>query len=102
MNRYMFVLVVAPFLAAAACSPKRPNLPDPVAECPVAVEVQTVVRNVYVPLDDRITREVVDPSPDKSKTYGEAVTDADRRAVLLQTCNSQLREAREQQGTIKQ
>jgi hypothetical protein len=97
----MIALCFAPLLAAASCSPSRTTLPDAAAECPVAERIEFVPRNVYVPLDARVTQEVVDPEPGQSETYGEAVRDSDRRAVLLQTCNNQLREAREQQGTAK-
>lgn len=100
MNKLAFVVLTAPFLAASSCTTKS-DLPDAAAECPVAIEVQTVPRDVYVPLPERVTREVIDPMPEESETWGEAKRDADRRSVLLSTCNDQLREAREMQGRIR-
>lgn len=78
---------------------RKPDMPDAATACPVATEVQVVHRPVYVSLPDRVTAPVPDLMPAPSRTYGQAVEDADRRAVLLDICHSQLREARWLGGT---
>ena len=96
------VSLLAPLVALflAGCGPTRPDAP--VAECPMATDVQVVERNVYVrlPID---LGPVVDPDPGKtgtSTTYGQAVKRADTRDTLLQSCNAKLREASELQGRL--
>lgn len=85
-------------LALALCGftscQRKPDLPDAAASCPVATDVQVVHVPTYVQLPERVTAPVVDLMPAPSRTYGQAVEDADRRAVLLDICHSQLREAR--------
>ena len=85
------------FLMGAKCS--RSDLPEPAVACPIATEVRVQTQNIYVPLPDRVTRPVTDSSPRSSKTFGQAVTDADRRSLLLKQCNAQLKEAATLQNT---
>lgn len=95
----MKCVIVFAALVLIGCKPTKSDLPDATCVAATGVKIEVAKQNVYTPLPESLTADVVDPSPVESSTYGMAVNDANRRSVLLNQCRSQLEAVRELQGT---
>lgn len=97
MIRILALLLIVLVCCGASCNTTKK--PKPPVMCEAGVDVDFQDRTQFVAIGKDKTKPVLDTTPAKAKTYGDAWKDRETLKVLLGVCNTQLREIEGIEGT---